>query len=168
MSTTTARKVAKKPAFDSMQLTRIAQEGFGPGAWHGNDLKAAIADVTPQLAFWRPGPGRHNIAEIAAHHAFTVRSVRERLSGRSAEPFALAGEDWFELSSESAMSWKKLQDLVAAQQQKLEATIADLGAGRARPVEDAKPFDLVLGITCHAIYHAGQVQLIKKLREGSA
>jgi hypothetical protein len=24
--------------------------------------------------------------------------------------------------------------------------------------------DLVLGITCHAIYHAGQIQLIKRLR----
>jgi len=25
-------------------------------------------------------------------------------------------------------------------------------------------FDLVLGITCHAIYHAGQIQLVKALR----
>jgi len=24
-------------------------------------------------------------------------------------------------------------------------------------------FDLVLGVTCHAVYHAGQVQLIKVL-----
>ena len=28
----------------------------------------------------------------------------------------------------------------------------------------AEAFDLVLGITCHAVYHAGQVQLIKRLR----
>jgi hypothetical protein len=26
------------------------------------------------------------------------------------------------------------------------------------------PFDIVLGIACHAVYHAGQVQLIKRLR----
>ena len=30
----------------------------------------------------------------------------------------------------------------------------------------AEHHDLVLGITCHAVYHAGQVQLIKKLHEG--
>ena len=28
---------------------------------------------------------------------------------------------------------------------------------------DAERFDLVLGITCHAVYHAGQIQLLKRL-----
>ena len=32
-----------------------------------------------------------------------------------------------------------------------------------RAAGEPEPFDLVLGITCHAIYHAGQVQLIKRL-----
>ena len=49
--------------------SRVLQEGYGPGAWHGADLRAALTDVTPALAFWRPAPGRHNIAEIALHHA---------------------------------------------------------------------------------------------------
>jgi hypothetical protein len=39
--------------------SRVLNEGYGPGAWHGADLKAAIADVTPALAFWRPAEGRH-------------------------------------------------------------------------------------------------------------
>ena len=60
--------------------SRVLKEGYGPGAWHGADLKAALADVTPALAFWRPGPGRHNIAEIALHHAYYARVVRERIS----------------------------------------------------------------------------------------
>ena len=79
-------------------LARIIEEGYGAGAWHGPDLKAALGDVTPELAFWRPGPGRHNIAEIALHHAYYVRSVRAQLSGVTAEPFIAEGEDWFELS----------------------------------------------------------------------
>jgi hypothetical protein len=29
---------------------------------------------------------------------------------------------------------------------------------------DAERFHLVLGITCHAIYHAGQIPLIKRIR----
>lgn len=164
MSTTaTTRKVATADTVDAGVLARIAQEGYGPGAWHGADLKAALDDVAPKLAYWRPGPGRHNIAEIAVHHAFTTRSVREKLTSKTAEAFPLDGEDWFELTDESTLSWKKILDLVASQQRKLEAAIADLGAGRARPVDEVKPFDLVLGITCHAVYHAGQVQLIKRL-----
>jgi hypothetical protein len=29
-------------------------------------------------------------------------------------------------------------------------------APRVKPLDDVKPFDLVLGITCDAVYHAGQ------------
>ena len=73
--------------------SRVLNEGYGASAWHGADLKAAIADVTPALAFWRPAEGRHNIAEVALHHAYCVRAVRAQISGRPAEPFILRGED---------------------------------------------------------------------------
>jgi len=33
---------------------------------------------------------------------------------------------------------------------------------------DVNPLDLVIGITCHAAYHAGQIQLIKRLRAKGA
>lgn len=165
MTAATTRKLATPAAFDAAQLARIVQEGYGNGAWHGPDLRSALADVTADLAFWRPGSGRHNIAEIAVHHAYYARSVRERLTGREAESFVLEGDDWFAIPNESTLSWSRILDLVAIQQEKLESTIADLGAGRARPADsEVKPFDLVLGITCHAVYHAGQIQLIKRLR----
>jgi hypothetical protein len=147
MTTTTIEKT---------ELSRILDEGYGPGAWHGPDLKAALADVGPKLAFWRPAPGRHNIAEIALHHAFYVRSVRGQISGTPPEPFVLEGEDWFD---PSGLSWPEIQAVVEEQQSRLVAAVAD-----TEP--DAERFNLVLGITCHAIYHAGQVQLIKRLNAG--
>jgi hypothetical protein len=155
MSSATSTKIAAASVVDASTLARIAQEGYGPGAWHGADLKAALEDVTP---------GRHNIAEIAVHHAYTARSVRERLTGKAAEPFVLKGEDWFDLANESTLAWSEILELVTTQQRKLDTAIADLGNGRAQPAEDVKPFDVVLGITCHAVYHAGQIQLIKRLR----
>ncbi len=164
MSSTTTRKVAPPAALDVTLLSRIATEGHGDGAWHGNDLKAALADVTPDLAYWRPGPGRHNIAEIALHHAFTIRSVRSRLAGKAAEPFVLPGEDWFAVDDARALAWPKIVESVAQQQDRLMEAIRGLPS--AKLAADVKPFDLVLGITCHAIYHAGQVQLIKVLRKG--
>ena len=144
--------------------SRVLNEGYGPGAWHGSDLKAALADVTPGLAFWRPAAGRHNIAEIALHHAYCVRAVRAQISGRPAEPFVREGEDWFDLPDEKALSWPKILDAVETQQQRLATLIEDVGAGAmVSPLADPERFNLVLGITCHAIYHAGQVQLIKRL-----
>jgi DinB superfamily len=145
--------------------SRILSEGWGPGAWHGADLKAAIADVTPAVAFWRPAPGRHNIAEIALHHAFFARSVRAQISGRPADPFVLPGEEWFVVSDESTISWSKIQTTLDAEQQALAALVASVEAvTTSSPLVGTDRFNLVLGIACHAIYHAGQVQLIKRLR----
>src|ERR687891_1909925 len=92
--------------------SRVLREGYGPGAWHGADLKAALADVTPALAFWRPASGRHNIAEIALHHAYCARAARGQLSGRPTEPFVLTGEDWFDLDDDTTLSWPKVQAAV--------------------------------------------------------
>jgi hypothetical protein len=165
MSTATSVRTAILDGADTTLLARIIEEGYGAGAWHGPDLKAALSDVTPELAFWRPAPGRHNVAEIALHHTSSVRSVRAQLLGEPPEPFVLEGEDWFELADRGNVTWSEILDVVDTQQRRLAAAIADLGAGRARPSSaDVKPFDLVLGITCHAVYHAGQVQLIKRLR----
>jgi DinB family protein len=161
MSTATSDRSTKKPALN----TRILNEGYGPGAWHGADLKAAIAGVTPEVAFWRPGPGRHNIAEIALHHAFYVHSVRGRLSAAAIKPFVREGEDWFALDDNKAMPWKKIVETVDAEQRDLATLVADIAvsAVKSKLPEDER-FDLILGITCHAVYHAGQIQLIKVLQ----
>jgi len=160
MSTSTEHELTTPGALNS----RVLQEGYGAGAWHGPDLKAALADVTPGLAFWRPSAGRHNIAEIAIHHAFYVRSVWTQVSGRPADPFVLTGEDWFEVNDEQQLSWGRIRSTLESEQQRLVTLISDLEARRAAsPLSGDERFALVLGITCHAIYHAGQVQLIKRL-----
>jgi DinB superfamily len=146
---------------------RVLQEGFGPGAWHGPDLKAALADVTPALAFWRPASGRHNIAEIALHHAYFVRAVRTQLVGPTPEPFVVEGEDWFDASDGGQLSWASIHATVESEQGRLRAAVGDIEAGKISSAMTAEErFALVLGITCHAVYHAGQIQLIKRLHGG--
>jgi hypothetical protein len=150
-------------------LPRILREGYGPGAWHGADLKAALADVEAEVAFWRPQPERHNIAEIALHHAFYSRTVRARLLGSTPERFPLDGEDWFAAGSPATMPWHQILGLVEIEQERLAGAIGDLAADRgASPLSEDERLDVVLGITCHAVYHAGQIQLIKRLRETAA
>ncbi|HMF97960.1 MAG TPA: DinB family protein [Vicinamibacterales bacterium] len=144
---------------------RIINEGYGTGAWHGPDLKAALADVTSEMAFWRPGPDRHNIAEIALHHAYCVRNVRAKLTGVEAAPFVLEGDDWFPLPDASRLSWSAILGIIEQEQARLAEIAAGIDAGRVRSaLSDPEQVDIVLGITCHAVYHAGQIQLIKKLR----
>ncbi len=166
MSTSTKARPAAPAAIDAT-LSRILQEGYGPGAWHGPDLKAALAEVTPEQAFWRPGPGRHCIAEIALHQAWCARSVRAQLSGRPAGPFVTPGEDWFALEAGRDLGWHEVLAALEAEQRELASVVSELGAGRASsPLAAQERFDLVLGVACHAIYHAGQVQLLKRLQAG--
>jgi DinB superfamily len=161
MITNTAASPTLPTGFES----RVLREGYGPGAWHGADLKAALADVTAAIAYWRPAPGRHNIAEIALHHAYCARAVRGQVSGRSPEPFVLDGEDWFDLTDERLLPWRTVQSTVESEQDRLARLVADVETGKVTSALTAdERFNLVLGITCHAIYHAGQVQLIKRLR----
>lgn len=133
-------------------LSQILQEGYGPGAWHGADMKAALADVSPTAAFWRPAPDRHNIAEVALHHAWVVRSVTGQLSGKAPEPFPLEGEDWFEVSNGRKLGWPAIKEILEEHQARLAAVVAK-----------TDDLNLVLGVTCHAVYHAGQVQLLKAM-----
>jgi len=167
MSPTATPKTTVPESLDPRVLPRTLEEGYGPGAWHGPDLRAALDDVDDEAAFWRPSPSRRNIAEIVLHHAFCVRGVRGQLGGGGEEPFVLEGADWFELNPSGPLSWSKVRETVESEQQALVKSVGSLGSGRGDGSPGANErFDLVLGITCHAVYHAGQIQLLKRLREG--
>ena len=72
--------------------------------------------------------GQQTPAEIALHHAFCARAVRAQLSGAPPEPFAVAGEDWFALSTDGPLSWDALQAEVAQEDDRLKHTlVADRG-----------------------------------------
>ena len=154
-------KVLTQTASNADTLARVLREGYGPGAWHGPDLAAAIADVTDKQAYRRPAPGRHNIAEIALHHAWVLRNVITQFTRRTPADFPLDGEDWFVLDDARALKWSAIRDLLASYYSDLEAAA---GAGELQSNE-TEVFDVVLGVTCHAVYHAGQIQLVKRLLE---
>ena len=147
-------------------LVRILDEGYGPGAWHGPDLRAAVSDVDDTLSRWKPAAARHSIAEIVLHHAYHLGNVRSRLTGKPKEPFVLAGDDWFAQPSAADLPWPRIQALLESNQQRLRNAAQAIADGRiTSPLSPSEQFELVLGITSHAIYHAGQIQLIKRLAE---
>jgi hypothetical protein len=154
---------------ENIPLDRIVKEGYGPGSWHGPDLQSALADIESTLAFWRPAAGRHNIAEIALHHAWYVRSVVEQLRGRPAEPFPLPCTDWFEMSAEEPITWREITELVDRYHEQLATLVREPAPDRSpSPIPPSERLDMVLGITCHAVYDAGQVQLLKALARKTA
>jgi len=160
---TTLTKTKTPTGVPAATLNRVLDEGYGAGAWYGADLHTAVADVKKGSAFTRPAKGRHNIAEVALHHAYWAGQITAKLTGEAAA-FPLEGEDWFELKDESRLTWKEIVATLDAAQQRLSQAVSKIASGaRVSPLGEADRFDLVVGIAGHAAYHAGQIQLIKKL-----
>lgn len=151
-------------ALTAVSPLAVLEQGFGKGAWHGPDLAAAIAGVSPDLALHRPASGRHNIAEITLHHAWCIHSVVGSLTGEPEAPFPIDGEDWFEVGPERGPGWEEVRSILEARQARLLEVVE--GTARveiASSLSEQERFGLVLGVTCHAVYHAGQIQLVKRL-----
>src|SRR5215203_774863 len=123
---TTLTKSATPTGLPVGTLNRILDEGYGPGAWYGSDLRAAVGDVSAAAAFARPQEKRHNIAEIAMHQAYWAEQIAAKLTGGKPAAFPLEGEDWFELSNESRMSWDSITATLEASQQRLSQAVAGI------------------------------------------
>lgn len=156
--TETLTKTPTPAGLPAALFNRVLDEGFGPGAWYGAGLWTASEGLTAAAAFARPAAARHNVAEIALHHAYWATQIAAKLTGTAPAPFPLAGEDWFELNDESRLSWRAVRDTLAS----AHARLSQAAQGPS-PLGEAERFDLVIGITGHAAYHAGQIQLVKAL-----
>src|SRR5262245_11300794 len=161
---TTATKTPTPTGIPAASLRRVLDEGYGPDAWYGSGLGTAISDVSAEDAFRRPGKGRHNIAEIALHHAFWTREIRRRLTGYVTESFPLEGEDWFDLEKNEPLKWKDVVATVETEQKRLADALNAIAKGKVKsPLSAEEAFDQTIGIAGHGAYHAGQIQLVKKL-----
>ena len=148
-------------------LLEIIDHAYEKKAWHGPNLRGSVRGLTAQEAAWRPGRGRHNIWEIVLHTAYWKYSIRRRLRSEKRGSFALAGSNWFSRSLEgSGKAWRAdlalLDETHRSIRQAVKAlTEEDLArkAGGSRYTNAA----LICGIASHDLYHAGQIQLIKRL-----
>jgi hypothetical protein len=86
--------------------------------------------------------------------------VTAQLSGAEPPAFPVEGADWLTLDDEKGISWAAIQRTLEEQQRALAATVSTPSVSAEK-----ERFDLALGVTCHAVYHAGQIQLIKVLRK---
>ncbi len=152
---------SRKPT-DSL-LLEILDQGYERKAWHGPNLRQSVRAVSPEVAAWRPTPGRHNIWEIAVHAAYWKYVVRRRLRGEKRGSFALKGSNWFTRPVElSKKAWRADLALLESEHRKLREAIADYLVGKTPQV----PARLLFGVAFHDVYHAGQIRLLRRLQAG--
>ena len=152
------------------QLLLIIDQAYNRRSWHGTNLRGSIRGVTPEQAAWRPGRNRHNIWEIVVHAAYWKYVVRRRLTGEHRGSFPLTGSNWFRRPEQvSKASWQadiRLLDQAHSTMRDAVAALSMKELHRTRAGSTNSNFSLISGIAAHDLYHAGQIQLLKRLFEG--
>jgi DinB superfamily len=134
-------------------------EAYARKGWHGPTLRGSLRGLTYDVVSWRPAPRRHTIAELAMHCAYWKYAVRRKLTGEKRGSFPVKGSNWLSTDDRNFGDIVKLLD---DQHALLRATIESLPRAA---FGDPKKLRLIYGVAAHDLYHAGQIQLIKKLYE---
>jgi uncharacterized damage-inducible protein DinB len=142
-------------------------QAYNKKAWHGPNLRGSIRLVSHEEAAWRPGPGRRSIAEIVLHAAYWKYAARRRLRGDKRGSFALKGSNWFPVADHlTDAEWKQSVRLLDNEHRALREAVAELPQSElyvkasGSKVSNAS---LITGVAAHDVYHAGQIQLLKRL-----
>lgn len=150
------------------ELVALLDEAFNKKAWHGTTLLGSLRGLTEEEAGWRPAPGRHNVWELAVHAEYWKYAVRRRLADDPKGSFRLDGSNWFERPGGGATFKSDVQRLVE-EHKRLRAAVEAVRPARltVRFPGRKETVDFVIrGIAAHDLYHAGQIQLLKRLQGG--
>ena len=152
---------------DVQQLLAILDQAYERRSWHGRNLRGSIRRVSPEQAAWRPAPGRHNIREIVVHAAYWKYAVWRRLTAAARGSFPLKGSNWFRRPDDpSGRAWRQDVALLDRMHRSLRAAVANLTSAALTRTPKGSAFSnaaLVSGAAAHDLYHAGQIQLLKRL-----
>lgn len=149
------------------QLLSILDQAYDHRSWHGTNLRGSIRGMSSGSAAWRPAAERHNVWEIVVHAAYWKYVVCRRLTGSARGGFPLKGSNWFAREGQDEPAWQADLALLTRMHRELRAAVGKLedaalshtpGGGKESVAA------LVTGIAAHDLYHAGQIQLIKRLQ----
>ncbi len=154
-------------------LLRALDHSFNHRTWHGTNLHGSLRRLSPEQALWRPAPGRHNIWELVLRAAYWKYASRQRLVRGRRGQLPYKGSNWFPSPSRSlgaagALDWKQVRSLLQQTHDALLEAVAQYPPVRLhKPVHGSKwsAFDTIFGVAYHDIYHAGQIQLLKRLQK---
>ena len=149
------------------QLLSIIDQAYDHRSWHGTNLRGSIRGLSAKQAARRPRPERHNIWELVVHAEYWKYAVARRLTGQRRGSFPLKGSNWFpRRQSANDEQWRSDVVLLERMHRALREAVANLSAGDlSRKPKGSKISNafIITGIAAHDLYHAGQIQLLKKL-----
>jgi hypothetical protein len=149
-------------------LLDVVDQAFDRQSWHGPNLRGAIRGVTHDQALWRPQAERHNIWEQVLHAAYWKYTVRRRILGEKRGSFQHKASNWITPPQTTPAAWRRDVQLLVDTHRSMREAIANVPPEKLQkrlPGAKATYFALISGIAAHDVYHAGQIQLLKRLQQ---
>jgi uncharacterized damage-inducible protein DinB len=150
------------------ETARIADQlnrAFKGEAWHGPALLEILADINATTAAAHPIPHAHSIWELVLHISAWEGAILRRMRG---EALQLEGtEDFPEIRDTGEGAWRDTLEKLNRKHDELVRAIAEMPEPRLAEQVPGKDYDfyfMLHGAVQHALYHAGQIALLKKLR----
>lgn len=132
-------------------------------AWHGPSVMEVLKDVDARTAAAHPIAGAHSIWELVHHVTAWTRAIMRRMDGQAVE---LSGDtDFPPVSDSSEAAWQAaVASFRTAQTELLTKLKSVTGEQLAATVPGRNYTYLFMfdGLVQHHLYHAGQMQLLKK------
>ena len=129
-------------------------------------LRDAVQDVTAEEAAYKPAEGVASIWDVVAHATPYLYDVVRALRGDVKKPH----EDWQEITDTSANAWAALRDELLAGIDALGSEIgklSDVDFLVAPPNRETARWEILVDISVHDAYHAGQIVKLKQLYAAS-
>lgn len=146
-------------------LDFIIDEAALQKAWHGTNFLGSLQNVSSKEALKRPGTNRHNIWELAVHSAYWKYRILNRINKNKKLKFPFIGTNWFKSPAKlTDTEWRNIKKLARDIHFQLKTS---LGSSTKRKLETKNgkynTWQLMVAIALHDVYHAGQIQLIKRI-----
>ena len=151
-------------------LLQILDQAFDRKAWHGTTLRGALRGLTPEVALWRPAPDRHNVWELLLHAAYWKYIVRRKLTRDASLSFPRSPSNFPAIPEVAdAKALKADLALLGAEHRALREVVASFPDRQLDELAEGSKWthlEFIHGAAAHDLYHAGQIQLLKRLRGG--
>jgi uncharacterized damage-inducible protein DinB len=141
-------------------------------AWYGNSLREILEGVTAEQAQRHPIPDAHSIWELLRHVEAWTQFALGAMEGTPIPPWpAMPVElDWPTVADTSEPAWKRATESFFEHHLKLAEAIRTFTDKRLEATVPGRTYNfyrLFQSTIQHAIYHGGQIALLKKMPHGT-
>ncbi len=141
---------------------RRAYEGK---AWHGPCLRDLLAGVDAKHAAAHPVEGAHSIWELVSHIGMWNGAGLGAIQGNPMPQSWSPEQDFPPVATATPEAWRQAQDELFAINGKVCKAIEAFDDARLNEIVPGRKYNyyfLLHGLVQHALYHGGQIALLKK------